>query len=402
MQKRKVDEATWEKLQAKWPNMPLEELPKKEIATALAQMAAVLECVDQAARRPRYGSDLTPQNYVQILPTLPTQVMAFRTLMRLLVVRIRHQILEGDREGAIRSFQTGYAMARHCAEQPTVLNAVVGSVLIEIMNHQMTDLIQLPGSPNLYWAITALPEPMVDFQPVFDFESTVFDRTFPDVQRAKTIGATSDQWRAMLEKMLYAPPWQAAESYRSGQRVAEVPAAVRKQTIDTVLHKEIPIIRRILTAAGVSAGELDKISPAEMAVRAALEAYHVEHDELAKWYRIPYWQAEPHIEGQMAEIRGLLPEAAPWMERALEPVLSAKLAGQYKRGLAGLRCLEALRLYAAAHDKLPQSLEEITEVPIPVNPFTGKLFPYRAEDRYVILDLDGDRANYQWWIRLAD
>ena len=114
MQKRKVDEATWEKLQAKWPNMPLEELPRKEIATALAQMAAVLECVDQAARRPRYGSDLTPQNYAQILPTLPTQVMAFRTLMRLLLVRVRHQILELDREGAIRSFQTGYAMARHC------------------------------------------------------------------------------------------------------------------------------------------------------------------------------------------------------------------------------------------------------------------------------------------------
>ena len=243
---------------------------------------------------------------------------------------------------------------------------------------------------------------MVDFQPVFDFELTVFDRMFPDVQCAKTIGATSDQWRAMLEKMLYAPPWRAAESYRSGQRVAEVPAAVRKQTIDTVLHKGIPIIRRILTAAGVSAGELEKMSPAEMAVRAALEAYHVEHDEFAKWYRIPYWQAAPRIERHMAEIRRLLPEAAPWMERALEPVFSAKLAGRYQRGLAGLRCLEAIRLYAAAHGKLPQRLEEITEVPIPTNPLTGKLFPYRAEERYVILDLDGDRVDYQWWIRLAD
>lgn len=30
MQERKVDEATWEKLQAKWPNMPLEELPKRK------------------------------------------------------------------------------------------------------------------------------------------------------------------------------------------------------------------------------------------------------------------------------------------------------------------------------------------------------------------------------------
>ncbi len=29
-------------------------------------------------------------------------------------------------------------------------------------------------------------------------------------------------------------------------------------------------------------------------------------------------------------------------------------------------------------------------------------FQYRAEKRYVILDLDGDISNRQWWIRLAD
>jgi len=54
------------------------------------------------------------------------------------------------------------------------------------------------------------------------------------------------------------------------------------------------------------------------------------------------------------------------------------------RDIALLRLTEALRMYAAGHKgKLPQSLDEIKEVPIPTNPVTGKPFPY---------EVHGDRA----------
>ena len=53
------------------------------------------------------------------------------------------------------------------------------------------------------------------------------------------------------------------------------------------------------------------------------------------------------------------------------------------RRLAALRCVEAVRLYAAAHDgKLPASLDEIKDVPLPLDPVNGKPFDYRvAGDR---------------------
>ena len=53
------------------------------------------------------------------------------------------------------------------------------------------------------------------------------------------------------------------------------------------------------------------------------------------------------------------------------------------RRLAALRCVEAVRLYAAAHDgKLPASLDEIKDVPLPVDPVNGQPFDYRvAGDR---------------------
>jgi hypothetical protein len=38
-------------------------------------------------------------------------------------------------------------------------------------------------------------------------------------------------------------------------------------------------------------------------------------------------------------------------------------------------------MYAAGHDgQLPKALDEITTVPVPLNPATGKTFVYRVQD----------------------
>ena len=50
-----------------------------------------------------------------------------------------------------------------------------------------------------------------------------------------------------------------------------------------------------------------------------------------------------------------------------------------QRQVDALRCIEALRLYAAAHKgKLPARLDDITVVPIPTDPVTSKPFGYRT------------------------
>jgi len=71
--------------------------------------------------------------------------------------------------------------------------------------------------------------------------------------------------------------------------------------------------------------------------------------------------------------------------------------------LASLRCIEAIRLYAATHDnRLPEQLSHITEVPIPVNPTTGKPFGYRLQGHTAILDVAGVNYDKQYRIKLAE
>ena len=45
------------------------------------------------------------------------------------------------------------------------------------------------------------------------------------------------------------------------------------------------------------------------------------------------------------------------------------------------------RLHAASHGgELPRTLDEITEVPIPVDPITGKPFGYRRQGEMAVLE----------------
>lgn len=65
-----------------------------------------------------------------------------------------------------------------------------------------------------------------------------------------------------------------------------------------------------------------------------------------------------------------------------------RLIGQrLSREIAILKCIEAIRLYASSHDsKLPASLADITEIPIPDDPLTGKAFVYKVSGSKATLE----------------
>ena len=108
--------------------------------------------------------------------------------------------------------------------------------------------------------------------------------------------------------------------------------------------------------------------------------YEVRRDEEMKLMNLPTWQVE-------AMIRQTRSAREPTL---FDDVLIAtqkvrRAQGRLEQRIALLRHVEALRLYAAVHDgKWPEKLSDI-EVPLPVDPFTGKPFLYRIEDGIVHL-----------------
>jgi hypothetical protein len=77
------------------------------------------------------------------------------------------------------------------------------------------------------------------------------------------------------------------------------------------------------------------------------------------------------------------------LARALLPAIEHARAAEARvdRDFAALLVLEALRLYAAAHEgRLPDSLADITDVPIPTDPLTGQPFLYRRDGSDAVLE----------------
>jgi hypothetical protein len=69
---------------------------------------------------------------------------------------------------------------------------------------------------------------------------------------------------------------------------------------------------------------------------------------------------------------------------ATQRILRAQI--RTDRRLAALRCVEAIRLYAATHDgKLPSSLSAIKDKSLPVDPLTGTPFEYSVTDKTAVL-----------------
>ena len=115
---------------------------------------------------------------------------------------------------------------------------------------------------------------------------------------------------------------------------------------------------------------------------------------MLKWCDVLYWQAADKLKeceeasratgGDMADmdvISAAFSINTPWIR-------GIYLRNAYlERDLAMLQCVEAIRMYAAGHDgKLPQALNDVTDVPIPADPVYGRAFSYQVADGRAVLE----------------
>jgi hypothetical protein len=174
------------------------------------------------------------------------------------------------------------------------------------------------------------------------------------------------------------------------QAVEQSAQPLGKVFVGTQMAQRHEAAKRTLVELGRPRDKVEQMPPLQVALlHAGLDVERV-LDEAEKWNNFPQWQAAPQLEAlgkKVRSSRGLLPEApALPASPALVPAISKTFNARTRldRQFAALQCVEAVRLYAAAHGgKRPATLAEIKEVPIPLDPGTGKQFEYET---------NGDRA----------
>jgi hypothetical protein len=276
-------------------------------------------------------------------------------------------------------------MARQISQQPFMVTTLVGMNMIGIINAQLEELLAQPDMPNLYWTLTAMPDPLIDIVPSLEYETHIVYLLVPEMEPSKRRALSPAQWEALAPQVL-GTLVKARQTF-AGKR--ELTAAERAKPVEELL-KSAPAAKADLIAAGHPQAEVEAMGPGQAVLLDIFEIYDAYQSELLQWQSLPYWQAAPGLEA--AEKRLAASSKSQDLVSLIQDLRSPLAVGYSSRAyrsllMAALRCVEAVRLYAATHDgKLPARLEDIREVPIPINPMTGQAFGYRLEGDVAVLE----------------
>ena len=166
--------------------MPLSELAEEE-SPELGQSA--LAQADRAARLDNPDWQILLKLKADGIGTLIPEVQEMRTIARALAVRLRTEAALGQFDDAIRTAKTMLAMARHLGEHPTLIGNLVGMAIAGITFESLEEMIRQPGCPNLYWALSTLPSPLVPLDKGFDGERIMLWTFFHDLDSSAPMSA---------------------------------------------------------------------------------------------------------------------------------------------------------------------------------------------------------------------
>ncbi len=367
---------------------PLGELPLGEVRALLAKHKRFLADLDTAARFNQcdwQAFDDPVDFYRLALPELQN----LRQMCRLLGVRARLEIAEGRYDDAVHSLQTGYAAGQHAADSPTLVSGLVGVACSSVMSSRVAELVQRPDAPNLYWALASLPDPLIDLRPGFEGEMYSIHLSCPKMADIESGGHNEEYWRDAVNG-LWAKVTEIGGGPKEGVLGTEPVVAI-------LAARGYPMARQALIDWGRSPEEVDRMPVSQVTAIYTIRTYEEFRDNLFKWFHVPFWQAGDIDQAEMTLVReGRFREIIPIASLVLPAINAANRAGvRCEREIRMLQVVEAIRM----HGRLPQRLAEITKVPIPLDPGTGKPFGYQLKGDTAILEAGVPADEVQWFGR---
>ena len=251
------------------------------------------------------------------------------------------------------------------------------------MRQCLEELIQAPGTPSLYWALADRPRPFVDMRAPLEGERSFLERELPDLlelDRAPWSLEEARRFADALQAKLFR--FAAGEPFPGTNSAVPVdlPSTFRRLGVAAMAAKIYPEARRRLLERGRPPEVVEAMPVVQVAALYSYQEYQRVRDDSYKWLNIPYSQSYNRVDRPWsATVEQKLANPLLALFMSLAPALnSARVTSiRLERQLDALQCIEAIRLYAAAHaGKLPDSLDELSDAPAPVDPASGKPFFY--------------------------
>jgi hypothetical protein len=348
---------------ARYRTMSLAELRKANVrnygghALRQADWAARLDRPDWQVleRLQTEGTDLR-------LPELgPLHILAAS-----LQVRFRAEVAGGQWDDAVRTAKTMFALARHLGESPLLAANLAGLSVADLAVTTLEEMVQQPDCPNLYWALTDLPCPLVDVRKGVQGDRL---RVESDLRLLREDAPMTEEELEKVFARIFGALGYARE--QSGRPPRSLRPVLQARVKDS---ERVLAARSRLLEAGCPVLPVLSFPPLQVILLDEKHDYEARRDEAMKLLSLAPWQIDALLgEESSRDGDGLFAHLLPRVVKV------RRQQGRLEQRIALLRHVEALRLYAAAHDgKLPEKLSDIS-VPLPTDPFTGKPFGYKVE-----------------------
>jgi len=369
---------------SRWLLGPIADIPREKAQKALENYRQALAEVQLGVTRSEcdWEFDRRTEGITLLIP----EIQEMRSLARLVALKARLAILDGKRDEAMHWIQTGMVMGRHVSHGPTLIQSLVGIAIDNLMEQCLEDLIQVPGTPSLYWALADRPRPIIDLKEGLEGEYYTLEKEIPSLRELNKGVWSVDRAREFADELQSKVSTFISEGGVPGTIATvprDLPDAGRRLGIAAICSKVYPVASRTLIAQGFPREQVESMPIVQVTALYSYREYRRLHDHVYKWLKVPYWQSYNRLDApNMNSAEEKLANPLLTMFRMLEPALhSVRLASvRIERKLDTLQCIEAIRLHAAANGgKLPATLESIQDAPVPFDIATGKPFEYRVD-----------------------
>jgi hypothetical protein len=247
------------------------------------------------------------------------------------------------------------------------------------MNAQLEELVSQPGAPNMYWALSSLPRPFIDLRISTEAEYCFVYLMYPELRDIELQRRPPEYWSRLLEKLASDVANWNDDAWKDYSKLSLAARTAQRY----------PQAKRRLIESGRSPEEVAAMPVAQVVLLYTMQIYDESRDALFKWFALPYPEAKAGLDKFQTAWTDVRDREIVPLFSVLAPATGAvaNASARHERSFAMLRTIEAMRLYAAAHGgQPPQRLEDVSEVPVPIDPFSGKSFIYRAEGDTAVLE----------------
>lgn len=324
------------------------------------------------------------ETFAFLLPS----VQQSRSVSRMLMIRVRLAIAEGRFDDAIETLKINLKLAQSVGEMKFLVSGLVGIAEVGMGLHAMPELIAAPDSPNLYWALAEIDTPIIDLRDTFRLEFSSGLRLFPAFQTAETATHSDEEWAAIYRGMW--ETFRETSNYTSSFHGSQ--NSLNLESISGLIGvATYRLAKQRLIKSGIDSEKVNQMSAAQCLIIDAAREFQTVANEYEKALYVPaseFKRFAKSVEdrfrfGSRSGIGTIIADLL--LMPATQQVVLAEKRVQWQR--CGLQVVEAIRMHLAETGELPKTLADISIVPLPENPATGKSFVYWLDGGKAVVDM---------------